>query len=177
MGKLRTYSIKMKNKYYWFLDKIAKKKYSKKYPKFLNKIGVDIDYKNIGATWISPTVFLDSINDYRNIHIGKDVIISFDVVILCHDYSISTAARAISSKNTVKHSVYGEVFIGNNVFVGARTTILPNTYIGDNVIIGACSLVKGRLESGYIYAGVPAKKIGNLKDFAKKNEVLIQTSD
>lgn len=34
------------------------------------------------------------------------------------------------------------ISVGNNVFVGARSVILPGTFIGDNCIIGAGAVVK-----------------------------------
>ena len=40
-----------------------------------------------------------------------------------------------------------------------RSIILPGTTIGDNVVIGAGSIVKGKIPSGTVWAGVPAKQI------------------
>jgi galactoside O-acetyltransferase len=50
-----------------------------------------------------------------------------------------------------------DITIGDNVFIGANCVILPGAYIEDNVVIGAGSLVKGRLQSDGIYAGVPCR--------------------
>jgi acetyltransferase-like isoleucine patch superfamily enzyme len=52
--------------------------------------------------------------------------------------------------------------IGSNVWIGRGTIILPGVDIGDNVVIGANSVVRGKLRSGCLYAGVPAKYIKNL---------------
>lgn len=46
-----------------------------------------------------------------------------------------------------------------DVFVGTNTTILADIHIGSNVIIGADSLVNKDLMGGYVYAGVPARRI------------------
>lgn len=58
--------------------------------------------------------------------------------------------------------------IGNNVFVGAGSIILPNVVIGDNVVIGAGSIVSRSLEANAVYAGVPAKTICSIEDYKNK---------
>lgn len=62
----------------------------------------------------------------------------------------------------------GCIRIDDNVFVGANSTILANVHIGSNVIIGAGTLVNKDLEAGYVYAGVPAKKICTFEEFLEK---------
>lgn len=41
----------------------------------------------------------------------------------------------------MKYTKLGKITIGNGVFIGAGSTILPNTNIGNKVIIGAGSVV------------------------------------
>ncbi len=60
--------------------------------------------------------------------------------------------------------------IGSNVFIGTKSIILPGSNIGSNVIIGAGSVVKGQIASGFVYAGVPAKKICTIDEFFTKNK-------
>lgn len=48
--------------------------------------------------------------------------------------------------------------IGNNVYIGSNSTILP-VNICNNVVIGAGSVVTKNIEKEGIYAGNPAKKI------------------
>lgn len=62
----------------------------------------------------------------------------------------------------------GCIEVMDNVFIGADSTIMPNVRIGKNVIIGAGSLVSKDCEDNSIYAGVPARKIGNFDDFVAK---------
>jgi carbonic anhydrase/acetyltransferase-like protein (isoleucine patch superfamily) len=56
--------------------------------------------------------------------------------------------------------------IGNEVLIGIGSTVLDGVVIEDQVVIGAGTLVPPgkRLESGYMYMGVPAKQIRPLKD-------------
>ncbi|WP_174873645.1 acyltransferase [Vogesella oryzae] len=55
--------------------------------------------------------------------------------------------------------VGGDITVGNNVFIGAGSIVLPGSRIGDNVVVAAGSVVKGELDSGWLYAGQPARKV------------------
>ena len=63
---------------------------------------------------------------------------------------------------------YAKIKIGNNVFIGANTTLLYDISIGDNVIIGAGSVVTKDIPDGVVAAGVPCKVIGKYDDFKEK---------
>ena len=67
----------------------------------------------------------------------------------------------------------GCIRIDDNVFVGANTTILADVHIESYVIVGAGTLVNKDLEGGYVYAGVPAKKVGTFEEFVAKREAMI----
>lgn len=58
---------------------------------------------------------------------------------------------------------HAEVSIGRHVIIGSGAIILPDVVLEDGVAIGALSLVKKDCSSFGIYAGVPAKKIGERK--------------
>ncbi|MDR8085751.1 acyltransferase, partial [Acinetobacter baumannii] len=58
--------------------------------------------------------------------------------------------------------------IGNNVYLGTNTIILPGVSIGNNVIVGAGSLVNKDLADNAVYAGIPAKFIKTLDDYYTK---------
>lgn len=64
----------------------------------------------------------------------------------------------------------GKITIGNNVFIGANSTVLYDVKIGDNVIIGAGSLVNKDIPDGVVAAGVPCKVIGDFEDYKRKME-------
>lgn len=137
------------------------------YTKYLRKQGIVILGK---PKFISNDVYFDG-TDYTKISIGDNVTISREVMLLTHDYSITTALASIGEK-IGRHE--GELYflknitIGNNCFIGARVSILPGTTIGDNVIIGACSVVKGDIPSDSIIVGNPAKVIGKTNEWTKK---------
>lgn len=55
------------------------------------------------------------------------------------------------------------VRIGNNVYIGAHVTVLPGAHIEDNVVVAAQSVVRGRLASGWIYGGAPARPLRQIQ--------------
>ncbi len=51
------------------------------------------------------------------------------------------------------------IIIEENVWLGAKVTVLAGSHIGKNTVVGANSVVRGKLEPNSVYAGIPAKKI------------------
>ena len=99
---------------------------------------------NIDETsYISTATFLDKTNP-KGIYIGKFCQITRNVKILTHDYS---------------RGIHANTVIGNNVFIGVNSIVLPGVTIADNVIIGAGSVVTKDIESFSIAAGNPCKII------------------
>lgn len=99
------------------------------------------------------------------IEIGNDVTMAPNVHILAHD---------ASTKKYLGYVKIGRVEIGNNVFIGAGSIVLPNVKIGDNVVVGANSTVSNNLESGYVYIGNPARKICSTAEYIEKNRKRMQ---
>ena len=52
---------------------------------------------------------------------------------------------------------YPPVTIGDNVWIGAKVTILPGIIIGDNAVVGAGAVVTKHVEPGAVVSGIPAK--------------------
>lgn len=100
------------------------------------------------------------------IKIGDNVTLAPRVHILAHD---------ASTCHFIGYAKIGRVVIGNNVFVGADTIILPNVRIGNNVVIGANSTVTKNVPDNVVYAGSPAQFICSIDQFKKKNELLMST--
>lgn len=93
----------------------------------------------------------------NHIQIGNNVLIGNGVFITDHSHGngkkneLETLPnkRILFSKGTVK--------IGNNVWIGEKSSILPNVEIGSNVTIGAGAVVTKNVPDNCIVAGVPAK--------------------
>lgn len=72
--------------------------------------------------------------------------------------------------------LFKPIKIGNNVFIGYGTVILPGAVVSDNVVIGAMSVVSGFIPPDSICAGVPARKIRSVAEYkARVIEIGIPT--
>ena len=100
------------------------------------------------------------------ITLGNNVHVAIGVTFVNHD--IASMMFNYMDKEHHYGLKQGPITIGDNVFIGANTTILYDVTIGDNVIIGAGSIVTKDIPSGVIAAGVPAKVIGNFDDYRMK---------
>lgn len=143
---------------------IYKEKYSSEaYIDWLRKQGMKIGER------VNIYVPLKTVIDITRpwlIEIGDDVQITEGVTILTHGYDWS-----------VLKGIYGEVLgssggvkIGNNVFIGMKSTILKGVHIGNNVIIGANSLVNKDVPDNCVVGGNPAKVIMSIDDYYAKRK-------
>jgi len=57
------------------------------------------------------------------------------------------------------------IVVGNNVFIGFGSIVLPGVTIGDNVVIGARSVVTKDIHANTIAAGVPARVIKSVDEY------------
>jgi len=107
-------------------------------------------------------------DDFNSITLGDRLVVSMNVHFLTHDYSYTTALIAIGEQPETDIGVLREIIIGNNVFIGMNSLLLPGTKIGNHVIIGAGSIVRGTIADYSIVAGNPAVVIGDIRTLAEK---------
>lgn len=158
---------RIERKMIFFLDGINTRLYMRSYNKWLKKQELDL----VGnAKYIHHTVSFDGVS-YRNIHIGDNVVISKDTIILVHDFSLEAGLLAIGkSLNPSTEAYYvKDVTIGKDCFIGARSVILGGTKIGDHCIVGAGTVIPGKVYPDYsIIVGNPGKVIGDVRVWAEK---------
>lgn len=99
------------------------------------------------------------------LEIGDRVTIS-DARILLHD---------ASTKRFIGYSKVGRVVIGNDVFIGADSVILPGVTIGSNVVVGAATVVTKDIPDNCVVVGNPGRIISSTKDFVEKNREFLKT--
>jgi acetyltransferase-like isoleucine patch superfamily enzyme len=118
---------------------------------------------------IPTTIFKGIFKKFFNTNIGDILIASGFIeysLVNIGDHSIIGSYSEIIGHVIEGDKIYiKKVKIGNNCTIGAQTIIMPGVEIGDNTIVGACSLVpkNKKLEPNSVYAGVPVRKIKNLR--------------
>jgi len=89
--------------------------------------------------------------DDTHIYIGDDVMIGPNV-------TLATAGHPIDPELRKKNAQFNiPITIGNNVWIGANTVVLPGVTIGDNTVIGAGSVVTKDLPSNVVALGNPCR--------------------
>jgi carbonic anhydrase/acetyltransferase-like protein (isoleucine patch superfamily) len=109
--------------------------------------------------------------DVNSITIGNKVNIQDNAVIHC---TYQKAATVIGNNVSIGHTaiVHG-CTLHDNVLVGMGAIVMDHAVVNENVLIGAGSVVleNAVLESGFIYAGSPAKKVKELSAEEFKNTI------
>jgi len=109
--------------------------------------------------------------DVNSIKMGKRVNIQDNAVIHCTYKKFSTV---IGDNVSIGHNaiVHG-CDIHNNVLVGMGSIIMDGCIVEANSIVAAGAVVTTgtHIPSGYIYGGIPAKKIKKISSDLSKNEI------
>jgi galactoside O-acetyltransferase len=93
--------------------------------------------------------------------IGDRVSVGPGTVLLSAVYSHADGLKMVDGlPEGASNALYGRLIIEADVYIGANCTLMPDITIGEGAVIGAGSFVNRNLESWGIYAGSPARKIG-----------------
>ncbi|MFC4023827.1 acyltransferase [Oceanobacillus longus] len=118
------------------------------YRVFLNmKVGEETSF----ALMVMPDIMFP-----EKITVGRNCVIGYNTTILAHEYLI-------------KEYRIGEVIIGDEVMVGANSTILPGVTIGDHAIVSAGTLVHKDVPSGAFVGGNPMRLIYTKEEMDKRD--------
>lgn len=116
------------------------------------------NFKRMSGSWLDP-------GHCWLITIGNNVTLAPRVMLIAHD----AAPQSSFSITRV-----GNINIGDNVFMGANSIVLPGVTIGNDVIVGSGSVVTHDIPDRSVVAGNPAKIIRSLDEYeeliAKKRE-------
>lgn len=144
----------------WLYEKIRNKMHENPVDK-LRRLGATIGtnvhiYDGGGAVIDYEYAFL--------LKIGNNVTISSSTLLM-HDASIKKELHFVK---------IGKIIIGDNVFIGSGSIVLPNVKIGNNVIIGAGSIVSKDVPDNVVVVGSPSRIIGNYNEYMNKCNRLIK---
>jgi acetyltransferase-like isoleucine patch superfamily enzyme len=91
---------------------------------------------------------------FHNVTIGKDVLFSWDVLLM------DTDSHPICNQEMELINADRPIVVKDNVWVGARTIILKGTCLPENSVVGAGSLINRRYEkANVLIAGNPARVV------------------
>ncbi|MEN8764387.1 DapH/DapD/GlmU-related protein [Wenyingzhuangia sp.] len=149
-------------KKYAFYQKILKINNSVKWP--VDKTSVVVCPENITKGYMCDPG--DNIGNYiqasNGIVFGNNVELGPGVKIISSNHNFEDFSKIIKSKPIV---------IGDNVWIGANSVVLPGIKIGNNVIVGAGSVVVKDLPSNSVAVGNPCKVISEKKEHVKTSDI------
>lgn len=96
------------------------------------------------------------------IRLGDNVKVTSGVHFVTHDGGMHVLRQEDAYAQA---DLFGEISVGNNVFIGINSIILPGVKIGDNVVIGAGSTVTVDIPSDSVAAGVTCRVIKSLESY------------
>lgn len=127
----------------------------------------DVNIGNKSSVWFNAVIR----GDVNKITIGNKVNIQDNVTIHCTYQKFSTT---IGNNVSIGHNaiIHG-CTIHDNVLIGMGAIIMDNTIIENNAIIAAGAVVtQGKyVRNGELWAGIPAKKIGEVSQKLKEREI------
>ena len=107
---------------------------------------------------IGKNVFINSgcrFQDQGGIYIGDNVLIGHNVVLATLNHNENPQKRG--------NLIPSPIIIGNDVWIGSSSTVIPGVTIGDGSIIAAGAVVTKDVAENTVVGGVPARYIRNVK--------------
>lgn len=116
---------------------------------------------HLGArTFVNHGCYLE-VDPGGRIDIGEQCLLSPGVMVLSSSHDLDPAGR-VQPRTRPNHTV-----IGDRVWLGARSTVMPGVRIGDGCVVAAGAVVTKDCAPHGLYAGVPARRI---RDFEPATE-------
>lgn len=115
---------------------------------------------------------------WKNVHFGNGVYANFNLtmvddcdifvgnnVMFGPNVTVSAGTHPIHPELRSKQAQYNiPIHIGNNVWIGANSVILPGVNIGDNSVIGAGSIVTKDIPSNVVAVGNPCRVLREINE-------------
>jgi len=99
--------------------------------------------------------------------------------LLAHDASPSLYLDSLNNKPhpwrpAARSSYRKKIIIGDNVFIGCGSIILPGVELGNNIVVAAGSVVTKSFAGNVVIGGNPAKVINSIENYKSKYLSLIK---
>lgn len=126
---------------------------------YARSIGVTVgqDCRILGMT---PTTFG---SEPYLVRLGRHVTITAGTRFVTHDGGVW-----IFRDEHPNIDVFGPITVGDNVFIGMNSIIMPGVSVGNNCVIGAGSVVTRDIPPDCVAVGAPAKPIRTLAEYWEK---------
>ena len=100
------------------------------------------------------------LNGAGGISIGNATRIGAHSILISSNHIFSDKEKLVKDQGTTAKGI----FLGENIWLGARVTVLDDVNIVNNTVVGASSLVCKSIDVAGVYVGIPAKilKVNNL---------------
>lgn len=102
------------------------------------------------GSWVYANFNLTLVDD-TDIYVGDKVMFGPNVTVATAGHPIEPHLRDLQTQFNIP------VHIGNNVWIGANSVILPGVTIGDNTVIGAGSVVTKDIPGNVVAVGNPCR--------------------
>ena len=101
--------------------------------------------------------------DLAEIRIGNNCLIGPDVGIYTAGHRLEPEGRTLD--------VYGQpITIGDDVWIGGHSTILPGVTIGDGAVVAAGAVVTKDVPDNVVVGGIPAKVIKKIRNADRRHQ-------
>ena len=115
-----------------------------------------------GSLEIGESTWIGQYNNFRlaarsRIAIGKECMISQFCSLVAANHRLD---RHASMRSMPTDQAQTGITIGDDVWLGAGVSVMPGCVIGSGAVVGANSVVTHQVLPYEIWAGVPARKIG-----------------
>ena len=95
------------------------------------------------------------------VSIGNDVMMGPEVILISYNHRVDDLTRPMADQGAAESK---PIVIGNDVWIGTRSIILPGVHVGDHAIVGAGSVVARNVPEWAIVGGNPARIIKYRKE-------------
>ncbi len=137
------------------------------YRKLLGRFNYEKYLRHLGVNFPNGGVHVFGRVEWQTepwiITLGKNVYITDGVKFITHDGS-----TLIFRQFTPDLEITKPIVVGDDVFIGNNTIILPGVTIGSKVVIGAGSVVSRDIPDNSLAVGVPARVVKTADEFYEK---------